>query len=101
MATLSDKQIRNLRAQAHSLKPVVIVGGNGLTDNVLNEIEQAIDHHELIKIRISAGDKEDRDAMIAKICEKVRAELVQKIGHIIAIYRKNYDKPRIDPGKNK
>ena len=101
MASLSDKQIRNLRAQAHSLKPVVIVGGNGLTDNVLNEIEQAVDHHELIKVRLNAGDKDDRDAMIAEICEKVRVEVVQKIGHIIAVYRKNFDKPRIDPGPKK
>ena len=101
MASLSDKQIRNLRAQAHSLKPVVIVGGNGLTDNVLNEIDQAVDHHELIKIRLNVGDKDARDAAIAEICEKARSELVQKIGHIIAIYRKNHDKPRIDPGPKK
>ena len=95
MASLSDKQIRNLRAQAHSLKPVVIVGGNGLTDNVLNEIDQAVEHHELIKIRLNVSDKE---AAIAEICQKTRSELVQKIGHIIAVYRKNHDKPRIDPG---
>jgi RNA-binding protein len=98
MPSLTDKQIRNLRAQAHSLKPVVIVGANGLTDNVLNEIEQAVEHHELIKIRLNVGDKE---AAIAEICQKTRSELVQKIGHIIAVYRKNYDKPRIDPGPKK
>lgn len=99
MASLSDKQIRNLRAQAHSLKPVVIVGGNGLTDNVLNEIEQAVGHHELIKIRLNAADKAERDAMIDSICEKARCQLVQRIGHIIAVYRKNHEKPTIDPGR--
>ena len=98
MASLTDKQIRHLRAQAHHLKPVVIVGANGLNDNVLHEIDQAVDHHELIKVRLNAGDKQDREAMIAIICEKARADLVQQIGHIISIYRKNHDKPRIDPG---
>jgi RNA-binding protein len=99
MASLSGKQIRNLRAQAHALKPVVIVGGNGLTDNVLSEIEQAVEHHELIKIRLNAADKAERDAMIETICEKARSELVQRIGHIIAVYRKNHENPSIDPGR--
>ena len=80
---------------------MVIVGANGLTDNVLNEIEQAVDHHELIKIRLNVADKQQRDAIISEICKKARAELVQKIGHIIAVYRKNYDRPRVDPGPKK
>ena len=80
---------------------MVIVGANGLTDNVLNEIELAVDHHELIKIRLNVGDREAREAAIVTICEKARSELVQKIGHIIAIYRKNHDKPRVDPGPRK
>ena len=77
-----------LRAKAHSLKPVVITGQHGITPAVLNEINLALDHHELIKVRVNAGQREERQAMIAQICAETTAELIQAIGHIITIYRK-------------
>lgn len=84
-----DKQLKkSLCTKAQTLKPVVMIGGNGLTDNVLNEIDIALTAHELIKIRISAADRETRDLLIATICEKSHSELVQKIGHVISVYRK-------------
>ncbi|MGD8742198.1 MAG: ribosome assembly RNA-binding protein YhbY [Granulosicoccaceae bacterium] len=99
MPSLTDKQIRNLRAQAHHLKPVVIVGANGLTDNVLNEIDQALTRHELLKVRINVGDRDTRDAVLEQILEQCRAERIQRVGNIAAVYRRNHDNPRIDPGK--
>lgn len=77
-----------LRAKAHSLKPVVITGQHGITPAVLNEINLALDYHELIKVRVNAGQREERQAMIAQICAETTAELIQAIGHIITIYRK-------------
>lgn len=77
-----------LKARAHALKPVVITGQNGLSDAVMNEIDLALEHHELIKVRINASDREERSMMIGEICQRLSAEMIQSIGHIIAIYRK-------------
>jgi len=81
-----------LRAKAHSLKPVVITGQAGITPAVLNEIGLALDHHELIKVRVNAVDREERREMTAQICGELDAELIQSLGHIITLYRKNPDK---------
>jgi RNA-binding protein len=92
--SLTEQQKRHLRKLAHNLKPLVIIGGNGLTENVVNEIDQTLAHHELIKVRVNAMDREERDAMIASICEALECELVQRIGHIAVIYREG-EKPAI------
>lgn len=84
---VNDKQKRYLRGLAHTLKPVVMIGNNGLTDNVLNEIENALERHELIKVRVSGLEKEDRTQMLNEIAEKTTADLVQVIGHIGGFYR--------------
>jgi RNA-binding protein len=77
-----------MRAKAHSLKPVVITGQNGVTPAVLNEIDLALEHHELIKVRVNAADREDRKTMIQQICTDSSAELIQAIGHVVTLYRK-------------
>jgi len=84
---LTTKQIKFLRAHAHKLKPVVIVGNAGLTEGVLDEIEARIEHHELIKVRLNAANREERQSMIDKICETVHATMVNSIGHIATFYR--------------
>lgn len=86
--TLSTTQKKFLRARAHTLKPVVIVGANGLHEAVLAEIEQALAHHELIKVRFNCGDREARQTMLDTVQEHCGAELVQSIGHIGVFYRK-------------
>jgi RNA-binding protein len=78
---------KQLKAQAHSLKPVIIVGQSGLTESVLKEIEITLDTHELIKIKIRA-EKEPRKQVRDQITAKTKAELIQSIGQIIVIYRK-------------
>lgn len=93
--SLNSKQIRFLRAQAHSLKAVVIIGGAGLTDNVINEIHQALDDHELIKVRINADDKQNRQAIIDSIVHQTEANHIQTIGHIGIFYRMNKENPVI------
>jgi RNA-binding protein len=85
--SLTSAQQRHLRKLAHNLKPLVIIGNNGLTENVVSEIDQTLAHHELIKVRVNAEDREERDAMIAAMCEGLECALVQRIGHIAVIYR--------------
>jgi RNA-binding protein len=79
---------KKFKAQAHALKPVIMIGHAGLTAAVLTEIELALDFHELIKIRIRA-EREDREHISHEICTATKAELLQKIGQISVIYRKN------------
>lgn len=79
---------KKLKAQAHPLNPVVIIGQAGLTAAVTKEINLALDTHELIKVRIRA-EKEERTAIREQICLDTQAELVQSIGQIAVLYRKN------------
>ncbi|WP_305907172.1 ribosome assembly RNA-binding protein YhbY [Methylomarinum sp. Ch1-1] len=81
---------KKLKAQAHPLKPVILIGQAGLSDAVLNEIELALDAHELIKVKIRA-ERADRQQISEKICASTGADLVQTIGQIIVIYRANPD----------
>jgi len=82
---------KQLKAQAHSLKPVIIIGQSGITEAVIKEIDCTLDTHELIKIKIRA-EKEDRKLISQQIIEESQAELIQSIGQIIAVYRTNPDK---------
>lgn len=92
--SLSEPHRRHLRKLAHHLKPVVIVGNAGLTENVLAEIDSSLAHHELIKVKINAADKAERQAIVDKICEQSAADWVLSIGHIAAFYRAA-EKPKI------
>jgi RNA-binding protein len=91
--SLSTSKKKQLRTLAHSLKPFVTTGQSGLSEAVLAEIEQALDHHELIKVKIRA-ERDARKEMIALISEKTGADIVQSIGQIVALYRENDDKER-------
>jgi RNA-binding protein len=93
--SLTQKQKRQLKALAHHLKPVVLVGQHGLTEGVFNELESALDAHELIKVRLSGAERDERRQMQQAICVKTGAYLIQQIGHIAIYYRRNPKKPRI------
>ena len=79
----------------HDLKPVVMLGQKGLTDAVLNELDIALDHHELVKIKLSMDDRDARKRLADEICHRCQAEPVQSIGKTVSIYRQNSDKPVI------
>jgi RNA-binding protein len=97
---LSPHQKRHLRGLAHALNPIVTVGGKGLTEAVLAELEIALDHHELVKLKVGAEDREQRRAMIAEIAARSGSEVVQTVGHTATVYRRNADQPRIPlPGR--
>ena len=88
---IEKSQIKNLRAEAHrlKLKPVVMMGQKGFSENLHLEIEQALNHHELIKIRIVADDKEDRAEVIETIITEHKCHLIQSIGNVAVVYRIN------------
>lgn len=92
--TLTGKQKNYLRGIAHQLNPVVMIGGKGLTDAVMNEIEQALDQHELIKIKLPSNAKAEKVALLAQITGRSNSEPVQLIGRVGVIYRANIE-PKI------
>ena len=87
MKALNPKQKRYLRTLAHKLKPVVIIGGAGLSEGVINEINLSIEHHELIKVRINAADRQERIDTMQAICDATDSALVLSIGHVAVFYR--------------
>ena len=89
---LSPKQKHDLRAKAHHLKPVVMIGDKGLTENVMTELNIAIEHHELIKVKIAGADKESRQEATNQICDAAKCELVQHIGNILVLYKRKIEK---------
>ena len=97
MTPPSSKELRQLRAQAHSLKPVVTIAGKGLAPSVLEELDRALNDHELIKVKVAVGDREQRGAMIGELCAQTNAYLVQRVGNIATVLRTN---PEADPRKS-
>lgn len=97
---LSPKQRRHLKSLAHPLKVVVQTGAAGLTRAVLDEIDRALRAHELLKVRLVAGERREREAMIRQVCEATGAAFVQRVGHIATFYRPHPDKPVIELPRN-
>ncbi len=92
---LSNAQKRYLRGLAHDLKPVVMVGAKGVGPALLAELDQALELHELVKVRIAAGDRDERDAMIEALVEPSEAKLVARIGHVAVLYRRRRENPLV------
>jgi RNA-binding protein len=85
--SLSNKQKQFLKAKAHELKPIILLGGNGLTEGVMAEIDLALEHHELIKVKVPSIDRDEKIAIMDAIVREAKADKVQVIGHILVIYR--------------
>lgn len=92
---LTNAQTRFLRGHAHGLKALLQVGAKGVTEAVVAEVDGALEHHELIKVRVTASDRDARDAMIADLKQRCDAALVQRIGNIAVLYRPSRDKRQI------
>ena len=92
--SLSNRQLRHLRGLTHHLKPVVMVGDKGLSENVMAEIETALNHHELIKVKLR-GDRETRSTWADEIARRFSAEPVHSIGQVACFFRRNREKPVI------
>ena len=92
---LTSAQARFLRGQAHGLKAILQVGGKGVTAALVAEVDAALEQHELIKVKVAAGEREARDAMIGALATRTGAALVQRIGHTAVLYRQSQDKRQI------
>ncbi|MDX9989108.1 YhbY family RNA-binding protein [Thiothrix unzii] len=92
---LNETQKKRLRTRAHDLKPVVMVGQHGLKPTVLEEISGALDYHQLIKIKLSVGDRDLRDEILSQIVQYSQAQTIQRIGNVAVLYRRNADRPDI------
>ena len=92
---LTESQKKHLRRLSHDAKPIVTVGDNGLTDNVLAELAGALAHHELIKVRVRADDRAARDLLLREIIERCHCELIRRVGHVATLFRRNHQKPKI------
>ncbi|RTR37131.1 ribosome assembly RNA-binding protein YhbY [Shewanella canadensis] len=86
---LTTKQKQHLKGLAHNLKPVVMLGSNGLTEGVLAEIDSALTHHELIKVKVASGDRELKNAIVDAIIRETQAVKVQLIGHVLVLFRQS------------
>lgn len=89
---LSNKQKQFLKGLAHSLKPVVQLGANGLTEGVVSEIDSALAHHELIKVKVPTDDREEKTLIMDAIVRETESVKVQSIGHTLIIFRPSEDR---------
>lgn len=90
--TPNKKQIQYLKGLAHSLKPIVQLGSNGLTEAVIAEVDFALNHHELIKVKIPTDDREVKGLIVEAICRETNATKVQVIGKTLVLYRQSEEK---------
>jgi len=94
MSKKAHQDIKQLRAIAHKLKPVVTIAAKGLTEGVINELDRALSDHELIKVKLAVGSREARAELARQISAQSRAEIVQSIGNVIVLLRRS---PTPDP----
>ncbi|MEN5181144.1 YhbY family RNA-binding protein [Comamonas odontotermitis] len=84
---LTPAQRREHRAEAHHLDPVVLIGGDGLTEAVQKEVDLALNAHGLIKIRVFSDDRAGREAIYAKLADELNAAPIQHIGKLLVLWR--------------
>ncbi len=94
---MQTRLFKQYRAIAHKLNPIVTIGANGITDNIKLELDRALNDHELVKIKVNIGDRDDRSAAINELAAHCRAEIVQTIGRTATLLRPT-DNP--DPRKS-
>jgi RNA-binding protein len=101
MKTLTPAQRSELRARAHRLHPVAVIGQKGLTPSLLVEIRRCLDAHELIKVRVLGEARETREGLFSAICEAADAAAVQHIGNVLVLFREKpaEPEPQGDPTK--
>jgi putative YhbY family RNA-binding protein len=104
MPELSPARRRELKARAHVLDPVVLIGGEGLSSSVLAEIDRGLKAHELIKVRTRDTDRPTREVLLEEICRSTGAQPIQHIGKVLVIFRQNPEleepRPEINARRN-
>jgi RNA-binding protein len=92
---LTGKQRRHLRSLGHPLEPVVQIGKNGITDGVIAAVDEALEQHELVKVRIGTECPEDRHEVAERLGPATRSEVAQLLGRTILVYRRHPKEPKI------
>lgn len=92
---LKESQKKQLRSLAHQLNPVVMVGQHGLKETTLTEVVNALEYHQLIKVKLSVGDRDLRDELIEQIIQHTNAMLIQRVGNIAVLYKENRERPSV------
>jgi len=91
--TLTNPQKRYLKGLAHDLRPTILVGAKGVTPSLLAELDAVLEQHELIKVKISAEDRETRDSWIEEMVKASQSGLVTRIGNVAVLFRRSKNKP--------
>src|SRR5713101_6273853 len=99
MRKLSPSRRRELKARAHALERVVLIGGAGLSPTGLAEIDRGLKSHELIKVRVNHADRSGRETILEEICKQTGAQSIQHIGKILVLFRENPE-PSSGSGKD-
>ena len=84
---LTPDRIKQFRTLGHALKPIVTVAGNGLSENVLAELERALSDHELVKVKLAILERDTRKSVVEDMCKRCNAKLIQEIGKVALIFR--------------
>ncbi len=92
---MDKSRLKQLKALAHKLKPIVTVGQHGMKDSINDELSIAIDFHQLVKIKVNLGKREERDALINDLANTHHAQIIQKIGNTAVLYRRNPEKDEL------
>lgn len=89
--SLDAAQKKKLKQEAHHLKPVIRVGQKGISDTLVAETDACLERHELIKVHVAAGERDERSALAMELVERTGAEFVHNIGKVFILYRKKKD----------
>lgn len=89
--TLTARERQALKARAHALEPLLQIGQSGLTDRMVAEIDRTLTAHELIKVKVKTEDRDSREALCTAICERTGSAAVQRVGHVLVLWRPRPD----------
>jgi RNA-binding protein len=92
---LTERQRRQLKGLAHHLNPVVRIGNGGVSASVVAETRRALNDHELIKVRVSSADRDERNAAMELLAGECGGSLVGRVGHVAILYKPHPERPRI------
>lgn len=93
---LTSSERKERRAIAHHLNPVVLIGGDGLTETVINEVDTALNAHGLIKVRVFSDDRAQREAMLMQLSDQLNAAPIQHIGKLLVLWRPLPPKEKVE-----
>jgi RNA-binding protein len=95
--SLTTREWAHLKARAHSLEPVVMVGHAGVTPTIVAEVERALTAHELIKVRIASADRDDRHELGNQLAATTNAAVVHRVGKVLILWRPRPQDAKGDP----